>query len=511
MENYKKMLITIIGIGVFLLITACSFPRNKSKIKQLPELANINTKQHHEIQSISGYPESTLFHVKTNNTYIVSTRLRTYGSFNWRHYWRISAKGELLESFAIEGLHDFTLAGVLFNKTSYIDWPLTGDTHEKKYHQIINGNNIDENTLKNYFSESEDILWNKVYTNNDAREEYHLYLKKQNQWTLIISDKALFDKLQSNWPSIRQLSAKNSNQDESVSNANHKLPATKKTYSQQPLTTLDWTEVEFTLAQPTFGPVNYKGFKSEYSVKPSFMSQSGWTGRIGKGALQVLFDNQVYDFKTYMRETTPVHSEYSPKMHIYHSPPSEALTPFLLLQLNAAGSGIDRDDSEAGIYILRKVNSFNSNDQSLISQIQFKDFQIAPVIRWVTDTNGYREDWPNKFSAKDVKLPKSLKKLPAYIDFYFSPPQSIIKNSTINLIINDKTWKWENSASIYATLYLDQREMTDAIRELGSNNLTLSIKSELQEQSIKLIMAIESTERSIHLKKATLVSKSSES
>ena len=512
MENYKKMLITIIGIGVFLLITACSFPGNKSTIKKLPELANINTEQHHKIHIISGYPEETLFYVKNNNTYIVSTQLRTYILFNWRHYWRISANGDLLDSFATEDSRNFSLAGVLFNKTGYIDWPLTGDAYEKNYHKIIDGNNLDENTLNKYFSDSEEILWGEVYETENYKviKKYHFYLKKQNQWTLVISEKALFDKLHSNWPSIHyQLYGKSSNQENSISNTDGKPPAKQKTYAQQPLTTLDWTEIEFSLAQPTIGALNYKGFKSEYNVKPSFMSQRGWTGRVGKGAIEVLFDNQVYEFKTYMRETTHVHSQYSPQMHIYHSHPNEKLLPFLLFKLNTAGLGTDREDSEAGIYILRRVNSLSSNDQSPISRIKFKDFQIAPAIHWVTDANGHREGWPNKFSAQDVELPKSLKNIPTYIDFYFTPPKSIIKNSTVNLIINDKNWKYEDSASIYGTLYLEQEEVIGAIKELGSDNLTLSITSELHEKAIKLIIAIESTERSVHLKKARLASKAS--
>ena len=512
MRNCNKMLLISLIIGALVLMTACSLLGNQDSTKHLPKLVDVNLGSDYEIQLISGYPESTLVHVKTNDTYIVSTRLRTYESFHWNHYWRISKKGELLESFATDKRLIFSFAGTSFDATSYNDWPLTGDKSDKTYDRIISSKDIDEKTLNKLFSESEQILWNSFNSgiNSKLGEKFCFYLKKQNQWSLLISDKKLFNNPQPAWPPISHLYLNSSTQENSPGGMNEGFLDQKQTESLYPLSSLAWTDVRFTTDKPVVDVIRYKGFDSGYSVSPSFMSQNGWKGKIGKGNLQLLFDKQFFDFKTYTREIPYVnHSEYDPKMRVAHSIPTESQTSFLFLQLTTMGLGDDRDDKEAGIYILKKRNSQDSKTLQPITHIAFKNFHTAPVLRWIIDANGLRNDWPENFLAKDVEFPASLKSLPMYVDFYFTVPKSTSENSRFNLIINDQSWRWENSYSVYAILYIDPDEMADAIKKLGATNLTLSITTEQQDKAIRLIIMLESSAGSIHLNNVRLASKAS--
>ena len=507
------MFLTSIVLVALVLATACSFSVHQKPAKTLPQLGDLDVGSDYEIQFINGHPDPTILHIKTNDTYILSTRLRTYESFHWHHYWRIAKSGRLLESFATERNYLFSFAGVSFGEASYNDWPLTGDKHDKEYSRVTNSKDISEKALTKLLSESEQILWDDFgfITNSNAGKEYHFYLKNQNQWSLLISDKKLFNNPQASWPPISHVYTNRSDQENSLENFNEGYLDQKQTDLLYPTSSLAWTDVRFTEEQPVVDVIEFKGFDSEYSVTPSFMSQSGWTGKVGTGHFQLLFDNLLHDFKTYTRQIPHAdHKEYDPRMRVAHSLPPADPASFLFLQLTTMGSGDDRDDSGAGVYILRKRNSQSPIGQPPVSHIVFRNFQTSPVIRWVTDASGFRKDWTEKFSEKDVDLSATLKSFPTYVDFYFAAPKPTEGSSPFKLIINDRSWRWDKADSIYVTLYIDPDEMAAALREFGCANLTLGITKEQNDKASRLVVTLESSQRSVQLNSARLVSKASD-
>ena len=203
--NFSKMLLVTIAIGALALTASCSFLGRINKNPTLPNLVDVNTGPNYKIQMISGYPDTPLFYIKTNNTYIVATRLRTYETYRWENYWKISSNGELLDTFASSTYYKFSFAGVSFGESSYNDWPLTGDKRDKEYLQTIHSENVDKTTLDKLLSSSEQILWDDFYcyTNGESTKNFCYYLKSKSNWTLLISKEKLFNSPPAGSPQAR--------------------------------------------------------------------------------------------------------------------------------------------------------------------------------------------------------------------------------------------------------------------------------------------------------------------
>jgi hypothetical protein len=510
--GYKMLVLSLI-IAALVLITACSFLIKPDAADKLPQLADIASGKDYEIRKISGHPESTFAYIKTNQTYIVSTHLRTYERYHWHHFWRIDKDGKLTDSFASKDVNHFSFAGVFFDSTGYYDWPLTGDKNYKHYHKVFHSKELDAKTLNSVFASSEQILWDNVwvYENNNSRKENHYYLKQDDEWLLLKSDGKFFNHPKNNWPAISHISL-GREIDPLTEDSNEGKLDRQQIESLYPLIHFQWTDTRFTPNKTLVDSIRFLGFKKSYSVSPSFMSQNGWTGKVGRAQFQLMFNQQTFDFQTYTRAIPYAnHEEYDPDLRLAHSIPEGSHFPFLLVQLNTMGLGTDRVDTEAGIYILRQQNSQGTNTQQSISNLSFKGFNDThPKLRWISDANGTRHDWPEKFSSMDVDLPASIKFLPIYMDFYFDLPKSIAGHSKFNVIINDQSWRWENAHSIYLILYFDPDEMTSTIKKVGGANLKLSITAELQDKAIKLIPVLESAERSVTLKNVRVVSQDSQ-
>lgn len=313
-------------------------------------------------------------------------------------------------------------------------------------------------------------------------------------------------------PPISHISFNREIREGSLESMNEGLLDKTQTDELYPLIYLPWLNVEFSTEKRSFDALKLNRFDGEYSVRPRFLSYSGWTGKVGNGSIQLNFDNETFNFKTYMREI-PYSSfkGYEPDIFLAHSIRNGDQPPFLLMQLYTRGQGDNRDDSEAGIYIIRKDSFQGASNQQRITQLKLNGFQTTPTIRWIVDSSGYRSDWPDKKPEINVDYLAPLKSFPAYIDLHFYFAKELVSNkSKIYLKINNATWHWEHADSVYATLYIDPDELTSAIKELDDDNLTLSITAETQENITRLALTLESAKSSIPLNKVIVVSKASD-
>lgn len=504
------MLIISLIACLLVCLAACSLLSGKPSTEKLPQLADVNFGSDYEIQHISGYPEANLIYVKTNRTYIVSTHLRTFERFRWHHFWRIDNNGNLIDSFATREIQDFSLAGIYFEKNWYNDWLLTGEKKNKPYQRIIHSKDIDTQALNNLFAESEQILWDQVwiYGENQSQQEFHFYLKNNNDWILVRSDEKLFKTSQESWPPISHVYFIREHNPPIADMNEGKLDA-EQVQSLCPIKKISLVYPAFTLEKNISDNLQFTGFKKSYSVRPGFMAEQGWEGKVGAGNYQLTFDQNTFDFTTYTNATSGSHNQekFSPALGLIHSLPEDEGSPFLLLKLLGGSFGTSRDDTESGIYILRKKYQSTRQSQQVVSKILFKEFtNIQPVLRWVMDANGLRSDWPEKFLANNLDLPAEIKSFPTYIDFYFDLPKSLTDNSEFTITINDHIWSWKNPDSIYMILYFDAGEMENLSKKLGKSNLTLTLTAMRNHSGLKLIPELSSAEKSIHLRNVRIVS-----
>lgn len=502
---YKVLVIGLL-IVFLLTIAACSTLLRENPEKRTPTLADINLGQDYEIQQISGYPSQTLTYIGANDTYIVSTRLRTSGWFSpWQHFWRISNTGELLDSFATELFDTFLSSGTYFSKYWYNDWPLTGDKDNKAYERIIYARDIDNKLLEEVLKTSPHILWDEVsvYEKNESRREFHFYVENNGLWSLLISEERLFEHPQyadfvfsrTRYFRDDQIGFENPASDEDTS-------------GRHPLINIPWAEAQFSFKQRSADAISFVRFKKSHSVRPSLFSEQGWTGKVGRGLYRLNLDQQTFDFQTYTRAIPRTeYEEYFPDMRLAHSLGS-APSSFLLLHLSTSGGGNARLDPEAGIYIIRRKSSLGREFQQQVKHIAFKDFEpMKPVLRWLSDASGQREDWSENENIRRIDLPVSITSFPVYLDFYFRLSDYPKQVPKFAVTIHDKTWQWEKTNAIYSIIYLDVDEMTAAAKELGGGELSLNIRANQQASTVELIFTLASSEAAVRLNNVRIASK----
>ena len=147
--EFNPMLVKIVLVLMLLLLVGRAFAglsQNKTSslipIQKLPLLES-SVANNHEIIRLNGYPGGNIYHVKTNNTFIIPTTLR---SESWINFWRVNADGIVIDSFSPDGKYEKMLpaSGIFFRKENYIDWAFTGDRSPKPYVNVLNTQSLEK-------------------------------------------------------------------------------------------------------------------------------------------------------------------------------------------------------------------------------------------------------------------------------------------------------------------------------------------------------------------------------
>ena len=503
MQNNMLYIVILFAILMgALLITSCTTNKKVTYSEEFPLLENAKTGKDHEIQKISGYPESTLAYLKPENVYIVSTHLRTFPIYDWTHFWKIDANGAVIDSFATDAISFFSWAGTYFDEEYYIDWPITGDKQSKKYKSVTYLENANEKNTDLFFGSSQ-VLWRSRSTfinANDVESEtkYYYYYKNKELWSLLISKIPLHIDPLPEWPTISHVRFTESDSLHGSEYLN--IEEIEKNY---PLKTIKWESNTFTWKENEKSNLTLIRFKKYYSVTPSLFSERSWTGRVGEAHLELTFDHTKLSFNTSATaEAGKNGDEISPKLGQAQIPYQDKFT---LLKINASYE----NDHEAGIYIVRR--KLPPKEKNKISSIKLHTLQdLKPVIRWAIDSNGVRYDWESRLPVTDLKFPEAIQHQLSYLNLYFQLDEQN-KNSRFSIKINRKKWSWDNEQEIYITLYFDSDEIDKAIEKLkGDGVIEIEIDAIVTKEQAKLTPYITSNENRIELTSVEIVSKSSD-